>query len=159
MEVKNAIVLLVKTTTITRPIVCQREGVKLTPHVSQLTVEGVDGGALLSNGASKLQDRDVKSVTFGHHFTTLQQDAGMPVLTGQPSADVRCDASGSRPPSERLRRLLADGRRTSCGATTDGSLAGASEAHVGGSPTAGAGGAVDGEGERRERRNPSSIPC
>jgi hypothetical protein len=34
----------------------------LMPHVSQLTVEGVDGGVLLSNGAGKLQDGDVESV-------------------------------------------------------------------------------------------------
>jgi hypothetical protein len=54
--------LLVKTTTVTRPIVCRRERVKLTPHVSQLSVEGVDGGVLLSNGAGKLQDGDVESV-------------------------------------------------------------------------------------------------
>jgi hypothetical protein len=34
----------------------------MTPHISQLTVEGVDGGVLLSNGAIKLQDGDVESV-------------------------------------------------------------------------------------------------
>jgi hypothetical protein len=62
VEAKNAVVLLAKTTTITRPTVCRRKGVKLMPHVSQLTVEGIDKGVLLSNGASKLQDGDVKSV-------------------------------------------------------------------------------------------------
>jgi hypothetical protein len=63
VEVKNTVVLLMKTTTVTRPIVCRREWVKLMPYVNQLMVEDIDGRVLLSNGASKLQDRDVESVT------------------------------------------------------------------------------------------------
>jgi hypothetical protein len=63
MEEKNTVVLLVKTTTVTRLTVGWCEGVELTPHLSQLAVEGVNGGVLLSNGASKLQDVDVESVT------------------------------------------------------------------------------------------------
>jgi hypothetical protein len=62
MKVKNTIMLLVKMTTVTQPTICQHERVKLTPHVSQLLVEGVDRGVLLSNGAVKLQDGDVESV-------------------------------------------------------------------------------------------------
>jgi hypothetical protein len=67
VETKNIIVLLTKMTTVTRltvcqqPTVCQHERVKLTPHVSQLMVEGVDR-VLLSNRADKLQDEDVERV-------------------------------------------------------------------------------------------------
>jgi hypothetical protein len=61
VETKNIIVLLAKMTTVTRPTVCRRERVKLTPHVSQLMVEGVDR-VLLSNRADKLQDEDVERV-------------------------------------------------------------------------------------------------
>jgi hypothetical protein len=54
MEAKNVVVLLVKTTTVTRPLVCQHERVKLMPHVSQLMVENINGGVLLLNGAGML---------------------------------------------------------------------------------------------------------
>jgi hypothetical protein len=62
VEAKNSVMLLAKTATVTRQTVCRRERVKLTPHVSQLPVEGIDGGVLLSNGTGKLQDGDVESV-------------------------------------------------------------------------------------------------
>jgi hypothetical protein len=62
MKAKNTVMLLVKMTIVTQAIVFRRERVKLTPHVSQLQVEGIDRGVLLSNGASKLQDGDVESM-------------------------------------------------------------------------------------------------
>jgi hypothetical protein len=81
VEAKNIVVLLVKTTTVTRLTVCQHERVTLTPHASQLTVEGIDEGVLLSNRAGKLQDGDVESValrlvelrrTLPHHSSGRQ---------------------------------------------------------------------------------------
>jgi hypothetical protein len=81
VETKNTIVFLTKTATVTRPTVCRCKRVKLTPHVSQLTVEGVDGGVLLLNGVGKLQDGDVESMalrlvelyrTLPHHSSGRQ---------------------------------------------------------------------------------------
>jgi predicted metal-dependent hydrolase len=65
VEAKNTVVLLVKVTAVTRPTARRREGVKTTPHVSQLTVGGVNRGVMLSNGTSKLQGGDVESEASG----------------------------------------------------------------------------------------------
>src|SRR6266540_323099 len=51
-----------KSTIVTRPAVGGSQRVKLTPHVGQLTVEGVNGGVLLPKGAGELQSGDVEGV-------------------------------------------------------------------------------------------------
>jgi hypothetical protein len=65
VEAKNNVVLLAKVTAVTRLTPGWHEGVKMTPHISELTVEGVNSGVMLSNGASKLQGGEVESMAGG----------------------------------------------------------------------------------------------
>ena len=61
VEAKNTGVPLPKNITGTSPTVWWLQRVELAPHISQLTVEGIDGGVLLTNRTSKLQGGDVES--------------------------------------------------------------------------------------------------
>jgi hypothetical protein len=60
---------LPKNITGTSPTVWWLQRVELAPHISQLTVEGIDGGVLLTNRTSKLQGGDVESGADGREPT------------------------------------------------------------------------------------------
>src|SRR6266540_1051801 len=62
VQAKDTVMLSVKSTTVTRPTISRHQRVKLTPHVDQLMVEGVDGGVLLPKGAGELQSGDIEGV-------------------------------------------------------------------------------------------------